>query len=155
MRWRTALLLAVVALLCSGCWFQVGGNSFHTGFNATESSVTSETWSGLHRVWRGQVNAPQDTGVPSSVAVAFGTVFVHGLDGTLDAFDVGGDENCSGTPRTCTPRWSASAGGGSAPPSDPATDGSTVYLGGANGKLYAFDGKGETNCSGSPKICAP
>src|SRR5207237_457849 len=30
-----------------------------------------------------------------------------------------------------------------------------AYVGARNGKIYAFDATGTTNCSGAPKLCAP
>ena len=89
----------------------------------------------------------------SSPAVGNGDVFVGSLDGKLYAFDAKGITNCSGSPKTCTPLWTAATG--SPIVGSPTVNGTTVYVGSTNGKLYAFDANGSTNCSGSPKTCAP
>lgn len=50
--------------------------------------------------------------------------------------------------------WTAPAGGGVY--SSPAVAGGTAYLGSDDGKLYAFDASGVTNCSaGPPRTCSP
>lgn len=92
--------------------------------------------------------------VATSPAVVNGTLYVTaGAAGrTLYAFDVAGNASCSGTPLSCTPRWSANLGGVA---SDPTVAGGRVYVGAGDGKLYAFDSAGATNCSGSPVVCSP
>jgi outer membrane protein assembly factor BamB len=154
---RRVALLALAPLLLSGCWFNVGGNALHTGFNALESSVKSDSFASLHKVWSASVEPADETRLPSSVAVFGNTLFIESEQGMLQAYDAAGNTNCSGTPKSCQALWTADAGG--APQTivqtDPATDGSTVFVGGADGKLYAFDAGGNTNCSGTPKTCAP
>ena len=56
--------------------------------------------------------------VDSSPAVAKGVVYVSDGNGTLYAFDAAGNRNCSGTPKTCSPLWTSSLGGGSPSVSD-------------------------------------
>ena len=98
--------------------------------------------------------------VASSPAVSGGVVYV-GSDhdaaggGALLAFDAAGSTNCSGG--FCQPLWKAALGGGaiSDRASSPAVTGGVVYIGSKDGKLYAFDAAGNTNCSGSPKTCQP
>jgi outer membrane protein assembly factor BamB len=100
--------------------------------------------------------------VASSPAFAVGVVYV-GADhdgaagGALLAFDAAGRTNCSGTPNICQPLWKAALGGAgfSDRVSSPAVAGGAVYIGSKDGKLYAFDAAGSTNCSGSPKTCQP
>jgi len=48
--------------------------------------------------------------IASSPAVAGGVVYVGSLDGKLYAFSASGSTNCSGTPKTCTPLWTAATG---------------------------------------------
>lgn len=101
-------------------------------------------------------------GLQSPVAISGGALYV--TDGAaLYAFDARGTANCSGTPKSCAPLWRATA------PTAPTTwiDGTpivaygVVYVTGppspssTNGWLYAFDSSGQTNCSGTPKTCAP
>ena len=67
----------------------------------------------------------------------------------LYAFDAAGTSNCSGSPKVCTPLWTASGASGS-----PAIAGGTVYVNG-DGGIAAFDAAGSTGCSGTPKVCTP
>jgi putative pyrroloquinoline-quinone-binding quinoprotein len=151
-------IVVAVALVCSGCdWLCVAANSAHTGFSVLESSISSNDWSTLHPAWTANVQPSSSTFVPSSVAVSGGTAYVHSETGQLQAYDANGSTNCSGAPATCSPLWTANVDGASGTPtqSDPATDGTTVFVGGHDGKLYAFDARGQTSCSGTPTVCAP
>jgi outer membrane protein assembly factor BamB len=91
--------------------------------------------------------------VESSPAVANGVVYVGSDDHNLYAFDATGNTNCSGSPKTCSPLWTAPTGGSVV--SSPAVANGVVYVGSADNKLYAFDAAGNTNCSGSPTTCQP
>ncbi len=82
-----------------------------------------------------------------------GVVFAQSLSSpsSLYAFDANGETNCSGTPTTCNPLWTAPVGASLNGPPSPAV---------ANGIVYtdsgaAFDANGNTNCSGTPKTCMP
>jgi hypothetical protein len=159
-RGRRALvvIVAAVALACSACgWMDVAANPLHTGFNAAERSVRSDDWTTLHQVWTAQVEPASTTKTPSSVAVSGNRVFILSDAGQLQAYAADGSTSCSGTPTVCDPLWTASAGGASTLPvtTDPATDGTTVFIGGADGTLYAFDAAGQTDCSGTPTVCSP
>ena len=55
--------------------------------------------------------------------------------------------------RVCTPLWTATTGDEIF--SSPAVSRGVVYVGSFDGKLYAFDAAGSTNCSGTPKTCFP
>ena len=81
--------------------------------------------------------------------VGSGTLYPS-ITGALYAFDALGKTNCSGTPRTCTPLWTATT---ASPPSSPAVAYGQVYVGEFFGPLYAFDAAGDTGCSGTPKTC--
>ncbi|MDQ1459761.1 MAG: eukaryotic-like serine/threonine-protein kinase [Actinomycetota bacterium] len=93
-----------------------------------------------------------------ATAVASGTVYVGSgtlspsSTGTLYAFDAAGTTNCSGTPKTCKPLWTATT---ASPPSAPAVASGHVYVSEFGGPLYVFDAAGKTGCSGTPKTCAP
>jgi outer membrane protein assembly factor BamB len=93
-------------------------------------------------------------GVDSSPAVVNGVVYVGSDNGVLFAFDAAGNTNCSGTPKTCSPLWTAAVFGGNPVFSSPAVANGKVYVGAAN-QLYAFDAAGNINCSGTPKTCRP
>jgi outer membrane protein assembly factor BamB len=87
----------------------------------------------------------------SSPVVVNGVVYITaGTTGKLYAFSANGTTGCSGTPKTCTPLWTAAADGASSP----AVAGGVVYVGGFN-SLDAFSAAGTTGCSGTPKTCSP
>jgi outer membrane protein assembly factor BamB len=95
--------------------------------------------------------APTSTAL-GPVAVTNGKVFARTADG-IAVFDAGGANNCSGQPVVCQPLWTASTGPTA---SLPAIAGNVLYLGAKDGKLYAFDARGVTGCSGGPpKHCNP
>ena len=89
-----------------------------------------------------------------SPAVAHGVVYIASFDHKLYAFDAAGSTNCSGNPRTCTPLWTATPGGGTGGFRSPAVANGVVYIG-AVGQLLAYDALGSTNCSGNPRTCTP
>jgi outer membrane protein assembly factor BamB len=95
--------------------------------------------------------------INSSPAVSNSVVYAGSEDGKLYAFDAAGVTNCSGTPKTCTPLWTSENVGIFG--SSPAVAGGVVYVGSGTGPfggtLFAFDAAGVTNCSGTPKTCAP
>ena len=100
-------------------------------------------------LWKGPT-AP----LPTSPAVAGGVAYLSSNDGKLYAFDAAGAQGCSGTPKTCTPLWTAETHTDLSA-SSPVVAGGRVYIGSDDDNLYAFDAAGVTNCSGSPKTCAP
>jgi outer membrane protein assembly factor BamB len=89
----------------------------------------------------------------SSPAVAGGVVYVNAAT-TLYAFSATGTTGCSGTPKVCTPLWTATGAGGVSPP---AVAGGVVYAGVGDGNLYAFSVADTTGCSGTPpnRTCTP
>jgi outer membrane protein assembly factor BamB len=91
----------------------------------------------------------------SSPSVASGTIYVGSEDGHLYAYDATGTTGCSGSPKVCSPLWKGSMGSARPGHSSPAVANGTVFIGGSDGRLYAFDATGTTGCAGSPKVCAP
>ena len=91
-----------------------------------------------------------------TLAVVDGVVYVSGFGttttGKLDAFDAAGVEGCSGTPKICTPMWTANT---SSLLGNPAVAMQTVFATTINGMLYAYDAKGASGCSGTPRTCIP
>jgi outer membrane protein assembly factor BamB len=117
-------------------------------FDATGTTNCSGTPTTCSPLW----TAATGDAVYSSPAVANGVVYV-GVEGpsggALDAFDASGVENCTGTPKTCSPLWTGPTPLGIE--SSPAVANGIVYVG--ESQLYAFDAAGVTNCSGT--VCSP
>ncbi len=93
----------------------------------------------------------------SSPTVVDGVVYVTGEAyntnaATLYAFDAAGETNCSGTPKRCSPLWTAPVGTASSSTSTVANG--VVYVR-SNVYLWAFDAAGQTGCSGTPTTCEP
>ena len=91
-------------------------------------------------VANGVVYAPMTADVGSAVA-------------QVAVFDATGSTNCSGTPKTCNPMWTAPTAAGDEM-SDPAVENGVLYVS-SGSSLYTFDAAGSTGCSGTPKTCAP
>ncbi len=120
----------------------VAGNQALYAFDAAGKTNCSGTPTVCSQLW----SAPTGTSssIPDTPTVDNGTVYVaNDSTATLYAFDSTGSVNCSGSPKTCTPLWTAS--GVSGP------------LAVANGMVYndyqAFSANGTTGCSGSPRVC--
>ena len=91
----------------------------------------------------------------TSPTVANGVVYVA-KDRTLYVFSAAGTTQCSGTPKTCAPLWTATVE--NLIPQAATVAGGVVYVGSDvihPSHLYAFSAAGSTNCSGSPKVCQP
>jgi outer membrane protein assembly factor BamB len=151
---RGLALFAALAVLCAGCdWTQFRYGPAHTGFNPTETKISPANVGTLTPAWTaGTGGGP----LFSSPAVVNGVAYV-GSDNKFYAFDAAGITNCSGTPNTCAPLWTATLAGAAA--SSPAVVNGVVYVkssafGGIE-TIYAFDAAGVINCSGAPKICMP
>ena len=203
---RPLALFAVLVVLCAGCdWTMFGYGPAHTSFNPTESAISVANVPGLVQRYptndfsnalgcsgdasQARCSSPavaqglvyvgtrsnlvaRDAGtgslqwsghtgatISSSPAVVDGVVYVGSDDYKLYAFDAAGVTNCSGSPKTCAPLWTANTAG---PPSSPTVANGVVYVGAADNiagsqgnRLYAFSAAGTTNCSGSPKVCSP
>jgi outer membrane protein assembly factor BamB len=91
----------------------------------------------------------------SSPAVSNDRVYVGSADKKLYAFDATPERaRCTGTTPVCSPVWTAATG--SVIFSSPGVQNGVVFVGSADGKLYAFDGAGgPASCTGSPRTCTP
>jgi hypothetical protein len=146
--------LALAALVFSGCdWTLVGYNAANT-YSSGDTSLSASSAADLVPAFSG------DTGgeVEGAPVVANGVMYVVSWASssdavTLDAFDATGGSDCNDG--SCPPLWTAALGtASSAPTSSPAAVNGVVYAGSSN-NLEAFDAAGETNCSGTPTVCAP
>jgi outer membrane protein assembly factor BamB len=144
-----------------------GGSSALFAFDATggtghcSGATATKTCTPL---WTGPLSSSSE----SSPAVAYGIVWIGDGNGRLFAFDAAGNINCAGTPKTCTPRWSATPTPAAAINfSSPTIANGVVYIGLENDScctgpvslagagLFAFDATGDMNCSGVPVTCTP
>ncbi len=106
----------------------------------------------------------------SAPTVANGFVYVTSIKAfsqQLAVFDAAGTNGCAGTPKVCTPLWTASAvinGSNGAARSAPAVADGRVYMtvsrsaetdDGPNISVAAYDAVGQVGCSGAPKVCEP
>ncbi len=85
-------------------------------------------------------------------AVDGGTLFVAGYGQTLYAYDAAGTNGCTGSPKACSPLWTAAVGDTR---NTPAVANGSVYVVNVGGTMRTFDATGATGCSGSPKVCTP
>ncbi len=127
-----------------------------SAIDAAGSTNCSPTQFGLKDckpLWTASTDSP----VAVSVAVARGVVYAISQAGTLYAYDAAGRENCAGTPKVCAPLWTAPVGGPKTLiGSSPVVSGGSVYtMNDGSRLLRAFDAAGMTNCSGTPRTCAP
>ncbi|HYL51372.1 MAG TPA: PQQ-binding-like beta-propeller repeat protein, partial [Acidimicrobiia bacterium] len=144
-------LLGALALVTAGCdWPMYRYGPAHTGYNNTENTINVGNVANLVPRF---VAPGGSLDFDSSPAVANGVVYA-GTDDGLYAFDAKGGTNCSGTPKTCAPLW-RSYQRNTGPGVSPAVAVGMVYFSSEGGTLEAYDAKGVTNCSGTPKICSP
>ncbi len=117
------------------------------------SADGSTNCSGTPKVCQPLWMAPLDTTPPyistASPVVSGGVVYAESASGHLEAFSANGSTNCSGTPTTCTPLWTATGG------LDAVANGIVYGATASNNALSAFDATGNTNCSGTPTVCQP
>ena len=155
---RVVALVSLFALACSGCtWSMFGFGPDNTRFNPvvtnlSASNVGTMVLKGTGKTTREVSSSPAVVTTDSNGHVT-GTVYVGSQDGKLYAFDEFGSTNCSGTPASCTPLWTATTG--ATITSSPAVVHGVVYIGSWDKKLYAYDAAGVKQCSGAPKHCGP
>jgi hypothetical protein len=158
-RWASKRLLGsllavtVVGVVASGCdWPQFLYGPDHTGFNPTETAITTTNVGTLVQRFSGNAG----TSLTGDPVVAGGMAYVGGSNtGLLYAFSASAASGCAGSPAVCSPVWTARVGPANTGVGDPATANGVVYVADANGTLAAFDAAGKTNCSGSPVVCSP
>jgi hypothetical protein len=142
---------AAIALIMAACDYPMyRGDSGHTGFNALENQISASNVSTLTEAYIGSLS-----GIPSSLVVAGGTVYVETTT-NLYAFGLEGTSSCPGSPRHCQPLWTAPTpgGGGGLAGGAPAVTNGIVYVQTGSG-INAYDAAGHTNCSGTPNVCQP
>jgi hypothetical protein len=102
-------------------------------------------------------SADTGVGVGGSPAVSGGVVYVV-TAARLSAYDAAGKTNCSLTPagfQFCEPLWTATTATDTPIGASVAVAGGMVYASSQDGTLYAYDAAGQSNCTGTPKVCQP
>ena len=150
--------LAVFArgLLASGCdWAQLGFDSSHAGYNQFDTTITPTNVSTLVAHFSATDGT---TGTVTPQAVVNGILYASNATG-IKAYSANGTTGCSASPVVCSPLWSYSGG----PPVANSSEDFVGHIAVSNGSVYvstssgleAFDAAGNTNCSGTPKVCQP
>jgi outer membrane protein assembly factor BamB len=138
--------------VANGVVYVGAANGLLYAFDAQGARNCSGTPTTCQPLW---VGATGSAGIFGAPAVAGGAVYVDSFTGTLAAFDARGITNCSGTPTTCQPLWTAVSGSQNDEVSSPAVASGLVYVAGSGGALRAFDAAGVANCTGTPIKCTP
>lgn len=155
---RKLALVLVLSVAAGACdWPQFLSNPAHTSSSPDRSISREDVASGAVSLrWSGVLDgAPLTPAVVSGgVAYVGATSSSNSNESALYAFDAAGVTGCSGSPRTCSARWTTSPlpSGFMLPPSI-AGDVALVALSGL--PLRAYDAAGVTNCGGAPKHCDP
>ena len=151
---RFAVLLVLIApVVLAGCdWNQFLYDTGHSGFNSSESTISTDNVSTLVEKFTAHTGGLLTGSAP---VVSHGVAYVVSGDGNLYAFSASGNASCSGSPKTCTPLWTAAAGGGATIMSSPAVSGGVIYAAGDDGVVRAFDAGGKSGCAGTPTVCTP
>jgi hypothetical protein len=146
------LIAAMLTVGLSGCaWGAFGFDGSHVSSNALETGLTTSDVASLHLEWQATTQAPL------GVVIGDGFVFTGDLStNRLEAFVADGSSHCAGTPRTCTPAWTASIPYTAVSP--PVFSNDKVYVSASGNGMWhleVFDARGTTGCGGTPKVCAP
>src|SRR5215471_7427077 len=129
-----SVMVALSFAALTGCWTQFRHDAAHSGNQDLENAISGANVGTLVQAWSATTDGP----VSSSPAVTNGKVYVGSADNKLYAFDAAGVTNCSGTPTTCAPLWTATTGSQILFSSPTVTNG-VVYITSDDFKLYAFD----------------
>jgi hypothetical protein len=172
-RWLGVVVMSLLAL--AGCGVNIPASvrydAGNTGFVAGDTSTTASSINAMAVRFTASLGNLGSDGANFGVTpvVSGATAFVPEM-GRLAAFDVNGQNGCSGTPTTCQPKWTADFG-------HPDWNslwgaevyGDTVYVLASGpitappygydphgvGALFAFDVDGQRNCAGTPVVCQP
>ena len=144
-------VLAIAALAFGGCDWTTFGYDAALTHSSADTAMNSANVSTVKQLFTA-------SGAYSSPVESGGVVYAGGQRGNLYAFDANGVTSCSGSPNLCNPLWSGATGPIAS--GAPAVANGVVYVVSDSSStspstLYAFDAKGATNCSGSPKVCQP
>ncbi len=152
------LSVVVASLLLGGCqWSMYGFGSGRTGSNPFESTIGVGNVGQLQLRWTAPVTSPvsivEDNGFVVANNLVYASVGPNVRRSAVDVFDAVGVTGCAGTPKVCTPVWSAAVPTSNGA-SSPVVVGGRLYVSSLD-TTYAFDAAGTTGCGGSPKVCQP
>jgi hypothetical protein len=133
-----------LASVGSADWSQIGYGPDRTGYQPDETTIGPGNVGSLTAARTYAIG-----GFPAPPLIVDGVLYADS-GGQLQAFDATGMTDCSTTPVSCTPLWTAATAY-----FDGMTiaDG-TVFVTDAEG-VQAFDAAGSTDCSGTPTVCSP
>jgi hypothetical protein len=145
-----------VVLVASACqqWPTMRGTPGNTAFNGSETELSLADAGAVSQLFRADLGVIEEGW--QSPTISGSQIFAPTATG-LGAFDLNGAAGCSGAPTTCQPMWTGDVGTrtiGTAA----TVFGTTVFVTAGmadDGKLFAFDVRGQVGCSGSPKRCQP
>jgi hypothetical protein len=144
-------VLAIAALAFGGCDWTTFGYDAALTHGSADTAMNNANVSTVKQLFtaNGAYSSPVESG---------GVVYAGGQKGNLYAFDANGVTGCSGSPNLCSPLWTGATG--PIAYGTPAVASGVVYVvsdasSASPSTLYAFDAKGATNCSGTPKVCQP
>jgi hypothetical protein len=121
-------------------------------FSAQGTANCSGTPTVCQPLWSATMGTTTST---SSPVVSGGVVYTESSDNKLFAFDANGVTDCSGTPTTCSPLWTAALAGTPEYDSPAVANGIVFAPSSGDPGLQAFDANGVVNCSGTPTTCSP
>jgi hypothetical protein len=143
-----------IGLLAGGCdWTQFGFNSSHTGDNVFDTTITPANVSNL----TSQFVASDGTSTYITPKALVNGILYATAGSGIEAYSANGTTGCSGSPTTCAPMWSYSTNvneNGVLAGSIDVVSG-VVYVYTTSNQIEAFNASGQTDCSGSPKVCQP
>lgn len=142
-------LIVVSVVVGAGCWTTTGANPGRT-YNPVEVSINRDNVSTLVTDWSAATTGGPILSDGATLFVASAYNFV--ATSTIYAYDLLGASGCGGSPKSCSPRWTATL-----PGSDyivgATLGGDRLYVITDLG-LSVFDASTKTGCSGTPKVCS-
>ncbi len=140
--WTTADNIGYSAPAVSNGVLYTTGEDTLDAYSANGTTNCSGTPKTCSPLWTATLGTTSISTV--SPIVSGSVVYGESGEGNLETFSANGTTNCSGTPATCSPLWTAAATG-----LDAVANG--ILYGANNNRLSAFDANGVTNCAGSPR----
>lgn len=168
-KWRSGNLAGAIVgspAVVNGVVYATGVGEKLFAFDAKGANCNTRVPPGCAPIWTALLGGEAF----SAPTVANGLVYVTSIfafSQQLAVFDAAGTNGCAGTPKVCTPLWTASAvinGSNGAARSAPAVADGRVYMtvsrsgqidDGPKFSVAAYDAGGQVACSGAPKVCSP